>query len=136
MFCKYSIKDTQPDNFGWNKLYCTITNEMCPYQYRCDKISNWRNNDNLDKRCTVYKHEGDKEYMTQGQYKVLYEKRGLLYVELDYDTSITVSNPYGTEVPKGVDLIKIKDAYYVKGFEPKREVKSTESTVSIKKESK
>ena len=123
MFCKYSIKDTQPDNFGWNKLHCTITNQMCHCQYRCNQISNWRNYDNLENRCNIYKHEGDKEYMTQGQYKVLYEKRGMLYVELDYNTSITVSNPYGTEIPKGVDLIKVEDIYYVKGYEPKVDIK-------------
>lgn len=119
MFCKYSIKDTQPDNFGWNKLYCTITNEMCPFQYRCNKINNWCNVDNITRKCTICRNEDDKEYMEQGKYKVLYEKRGKLYIELDYNTSITTPNPFGSDIPKGVDLIKVKDEYYVKGYEPK-----------------
>lgn len=121
MICKYSKRSTEKDNFGWNKLYCTVTSQMCNCQYRCEKISNWRNYDNLENRCNIYKHEGDKEYMTQGQYKVLYEKRGRLCVELSYDTSIMINNPYPLDkIPKGVDLVKIKDIYYVKGFEPKK----------------
>lgn len=127
MFCKYSIKDIQLDNFGWNKLNCTVTNEICPFQYRCNQINNWRNYDNLEKRCTIYKHKGEKEYMRQGQYKVLYEKRGKLYIELDYNTSITVINPFKVnEIPLGVDLVKIKDDYFIKGFEPKRVEKIVE----------
>lgn len=55
--------------------------------------------------------------MSNGQYKVLFEKRGLLYVELDSNTVIQVKNQLQT-VPQSVDLIKIKDEYYIKGFEP------------------
>lgn len=133
MFCKYSIKDTQVDGFGWNKLICVETKEMCNFQYRCTQINNWRNYDNLENRCKIYKYKGDKEYMKQGQYKVLYEKRGKLYIELDYNTSITVINPFKiNEIPLGVDLVKIKNDYFIKGFEPKRfekivEVKDTKS---------
>ena len=132
MFCKYSKKSTELDNIGWNRLYCNITNEMCNCQYRCAKINNWRNYDNLDKRCITYKHEGDKEYMTQGNYRVLYEKRGRLYVELDHNTSITVLNPFGSDVPKGVDLVNIKDTYYIKGYEPKIEIKPVSGNTNKK----
>lgn len=135
MFCKYSKKSTELDNIGWNKLYCIITDEMCNCQYRCAKINNWRNYDNLDKRCITYKNEGDKEYMTQGNYRVLYEKRGKLYIELDYNTSIVVPNPFGSDIPKGVNLIKIKDEYYIKGYEPKVKVEPKMAT-SINKKNK
>ena len=60
--------------------------------------------------------------MKQGKYKVLYEKRGMLYIELNQDTSIAIPNPFNN-VPSGVDVVKIKDKYYIKGYEPKVEKK-------------
>lgn len=119
MFCKYSIEDIKLDNMGWNKRICTILNEICPFQYKCNQINNWRNYDNLEKKCTIYKKEREKEYMKQGKYKVLYENRGKLYIELDRETSIVVNNPFGKDIPKGVDLIKVDNEYFVDGFEPK-----------------
>ena len=118
MSCKYSKRESQPDSSGWYRLYCNIINDICPFQYRCYKISNWKNQDNLDKKCVYYKREEDKSYMSQGKYKVWYEKRGMLYIELNHDTSIRISNPFNI-VPSGVDLVKIKDEYYIKGYEPK-----------------
>ena len=119
MFCKYSIEDIKLDNLGWNKRICTILNEICPFQYKCNQINNWRNYDNLEKKCTIYNNEREKEYMKQGKYKVLYENRGKLYIELDSDTSIVVPNPFKDDIPLGVDLVKIGDKYYIKGYEPK-----------------
>lgn len=126
MSCKYSKRETQPDSSGWYRLYCNMVNDICPFQYRCYKISNWKNQDNLDKKCIYYKNEEDKSYMAQGKYKVLYEKRGMLYIELDYNTSIRVSNPFNI-MPSGVDLVKIKDEYYIKGYEPKVETATKET---------
>lgn len=119
MFCQYSIEDIKLYNLGWNKRICTILNEICPFQYKCNQINNWRNYDNLEKKCTIYKKEREKEYMKQGKYKVLYENRGKLYIELDSETSIVVNNPFGKDIPKGVDLIKVDNEYFVDGFEPK-----------------
>ena len=120
MFCKYSIEDIELDNLGWNKRICTILNEICPFQYKCNQINNWRNYDNLEKKCTIYNKEREKEYMKQGKYKVLYENRGKLYIELDSETSIVVPNPFKEDIPKGVDLVKVNDEYFVEGFEPKK----------------
>lgn len=119
MSCKYSKREYQVDSSGWYRLYCNIINDICPFQYRCYKINNWCNQDNLDKKCIYYKNEEDKEYMKQGKYKVLYENRGKLYIELDSETSIVVNNPFGKDIPKGVDLIKVDNEYFVDGFEPK-----------------
>lgn len=66
--------------------------------------------------------------MSNGQYKVLFEKRGLLYVELDSNTVIQVKNQLQT-VPQSVNLIKIKDEYYIKGFEPKKSKSKIEAEV-------
>ena len=120
MFCKYSIEDIKLDNLGWNKRICTILNEICPFQYKCNQINNWRNYDNLEKKCTIYNKEREKEYMKQGKYKVLYENRGKLYIELDSETSIVVPNPFNEDIPKGVDLVKVDNEYFVDGFEPKK----------------
>lgn len=120
MFCKYSIEDIKLDNLGWNKRICTILNEICPFQYKCNQINNWRNYDNLEKKCTIYNKEREKEYMKQGKYKVLYENRGKLYIELDSETSIVVPNPFKEDIPKGVDLVKVDNEYFVDGFEPKK----------------
>ena len=120
MFCKYSIEDIKLDNLGWNKRICTILNEICPFQYKCNQINNWRNYDNLEKKCTIYNKEREKEYMKQGKYKVLYENRGKLYIELDSETSIVVPNPFEDDIPKGVDLVKVDSEYFVEGFEPKK----------------
>lgn len=122
MSCKYAERESECDSSGWYKLICKIINDICPFQYRCYKINNWRNQDNLDKKCIYYKKEEDKSYMAQGKYKVLYEKRGMLYIELDHDTSIRIPNPFNN-VPSGVDVVKIKDEYYIKGYEPKVEKK-------------
>ena len=120
MFCKYSIEDIKLDNLGWNKRICTILNEICPFQYKCNQINNWRNYDSLEKKCTIYNKEREKEYMKQGKYKVLYENRGKLYIELDSETSIVVPNPFKEDIPKGVNLVKVNDEYFVEGFEPKK----------------
>lgn len=120
MFCKYSIEDIKLDNLGWNKRICTILNEICPFQYKCNQINNWRNYDNLEKKCTIYNKEREKEYMKQGKYKVLYENRGKLYIELDSETSIVVPNPFKEDIPLGVDLVKVDNEYFVDGFEPKK----------------
>ena len=58
--------------------------------------------------------------MKQGKYKVLYENRGKLYIELDSETSIVVPNPFKEDIPKGVNLVKVNDEYFVEGFEPKK----------------
>lgn len=131
MSCKYSKRESEPDASDWYKLSCTIINDICPFQYRCYKINNWKSQDNLDKKCVYYKKEEDKSYMKQGEYKVLYEKRGMLYIELNQDTSIGIPNPFNN-VPSGVDVVKIKDKYYIKGYEPKAEKKEY---TKVKKES-
>lgn len=135
MFCKYSIEDIKLDNLGWNKRICTILDEICPFQYKCNQINNWRNYDSLEKKCTIYNKEREKEYMKQGKYKVLYENRGKLYIELDSETSIVVPNPFKEDIPKGVDLVKVDNEYFVDGFEPKKK-EMLSDVVEIKVEPK
>ena len=121
MNCKYSYKlnETKGER---NYLYCNIMKNQCPMIRFCSKVNDIINVDNVETKCTIYKNEEDKSYMKQGKYKVLYEKRGMLYIELNQDTSIVIPNPFNN-VPSGVDVVKIKDEYYIKGYEPKVEKK-------------
>ncbi|MDD4804718.1 MAG: hypothetical protein PHN69_06165 [Candidatus Pacebacteria bacterium] len=58
--------------------------------------------------------------------RVRFEKRNQLYVEYK-NMVVTVQNPYDY-VPEFVYLVKIKEDFYIKGFEPKK--------IEIKKEEK
>ena len=121
MICKYSSRYKESDSRGWQRLCCNITNQMCHAQYPCDRINNWTNHDNLTERCIVYNRQEEKQYMKQGEYKVLFEKRGYLIVEVDDTNAIMVKNEL-SEIPKYVDLVKFEGTYYIKGFEPKIEI--------------
>lgn len=134
MICKYSIKEEEKDILGRSKLYCNIQHEICPFQYPCDRINNWRNLDNIEKKCKIYIDKEKMKYMKQGEYLVLFEKRGMLCVQLDDNTAIMVKNPLDN-IPTSVELVKVKDEYYVKGFEPKKEDFNIEFTMEMAKES-
>lgn len=130
MFCKYSFTNETTDTVGRHYLYCKLmNNEKCPLIRYCGIVSDFISIDNYDKNCKIYLKGEDLINMKNGESKVLFTKRGSLYVELDNSTVIAIANPYSYE-PKYVELIKIKDEYYVKGFEPKKEFKA-----NVKKES-
>ena len=113
--CKYSIKNNE-------RRYCTLHDGLCHLQYFCNKINAWRTHDTigLEKKCTFYRNKEDDKFMAYGKYKVLYSKRDLLCIELDSNTTTFVANPFDVDkIPLGVDLVKVGDKYYIKGYEPK-----------------
>lgn len=132
MICTYANKSKESEG-GRHYLYCKITSLLCPMVRYCNRIGDIVNVDLCDKKCVVYQNEEGKKYMEQGKYKVLRCKNNMLYIELDYNTSIIVPNPFGSDIPKGVDLIKVKDEYYIKGYEPKVEVEPKMATSTNKK---
>lgn len=135
MICKYSHKQKELNN-GRYYLVCNLTNTQCIMVRFCRTINDIVNIDNVDKKCNLYINKENVEYMKQGKYKVLFEKRGKLCVQINNDTAIMINNPF-SETPLGVDLVKIKDEYYVKGFEPKKveeEPKMFSDVVELKKE--
>lgn len=68
---------------------CGISGEICPYLYFCSKIQQYKESQRMPKICKVMeRYEAPK-----GAYKVAYEKRGALYVEVN-DTIVIVDNPY------------------------------------------
>lgn len=123
MFCKYSCKNDTKDDKDWYKLNCTISNNMCPFQYPCDKINAWRNLDRIEERCNLFSRKESEVHMANNRYKVLYEKRGILCVEINDNTTKFISNPFNI-IPTNVELINIKDEYYIRGYEPKNETEN------------
>lgn len=109
--CQYSYY--KPNDI---KIYCRYTNTICIYPMYCDKINKWKVS-NRGEKCMLK----DKELIKipKGANKVRFEKHNQLYVEYQ-DMVITIENPYDY-VPYFVYLIKLKEEFYIKGFEPKIE---------------
>lgn len=59
--------------------------------------------------------------LKKGKYPVLFESKGWLYVEYN-DNVFKFANPFD-EVPDGVELVKVGNELYIKGCEPKVELK-------------
>jgi hypothetical protein len=116
MYCEYSTK-LEVDENGRNYLNCTIINDICPYIRYCPTIRNIKNIDNY-KDCKNYKEQERLLIMADNKNSVRFEKNGRLYVDLNNDEVVIVKNPYDY-TPKSVELIKVKEEYFVKGFEPK-----------------
>ena len=108
MSCKYSYRKNKHDY-----LTCAILQELCPLVRYCGIKGEYINTDNYDTNCRYYIQKERTVGMTQDKpNKVLFEKRGFLYVELNDELGqvITVKNTFD-EVPKYVKLYK-KDGVY------------------------
>ena len=73
--------------------------------------------------------------MPKGKNKVRFELRGILYVDID-EFTYEIKNPYDY-VPQFVEVVKVENKYYIKGFEPKenlKEIKYTKSKTVAEKE--
>lgn len=81
---------------------CLKTNSQCPYLYFCTKHNRWKELKNFPEVCKIVEQENIKK----GFYKVCFEKRGNLYVEVDGYIRI-VANPYDT-TPQYVKVYKTK----------------------------
>lgn len=116
--CSYSY-------YGENKqsnrpyLYCSIDNMICPLVRFCQVESRIINTDghlNCNKRVE------EVEKMPNGKYRVKFNDRGFLYVEIkDINQTRKIKNPFDS-IPKFVDLVEIDNEYYIRGYEPTKEV--------------
>ena len=70
--------------------------------------------------------------MKPNENKVRFESKGMLYVEYG-DNVIKVPNPFGDDIPAGVELVEVNNEYYVKGYEPKVEKKEKPAKKNKKK---
>lgn len=120
MNCKYSIRDSKFIN-GRQYLLCNLSSskdEICPLTYYCPNVNRIINTKGYDKNCTLYKRAEENIGRTDMENnRVLFEKRGKLYVELNDELGqvIMVDNIYGSDFPKFVKLLKRKNGeYYIK----------------------
>lgn len=126
--CEYCEKGSY---FGF--CTCTKSHETCPFMRRCNVEHDWLPIDAMD-RCTLRRPERRIE-LKQGEYKVRFEKNGDLYIEIE-DYVIQKKNPFD-HIPEKVEMVKIDNEMYFKGFEPKKEVEpKPEKTESKKRKTK
>lgn len=86
-----------------NSNLCRISNQICPYMFFCNKESRWKPMASMPVKCKI------KESMEipQGHYKVCFEKRGNLYVNVDGNIRI-IPNPFDY-VPQFVKVSRLKN---------------------------
>lgn len=85
-----------------NEKECTILKKQCPYVYFCNKIKKWKEMNTMPANCKVKQ----KEIIPSGYYKVCFEKRGNLYIDINGHIEI-VPNPFNI-VPLYVKATKLK----------------------------
>ena len=119
MNCRYSKFSEQVEERGYRKLYCKIDNEICPFQYPCDIIKNWKNIDDVESKCSMFKKEVEKSNYLLGRYKVMFEMNGILAIKIpEIDQTREIKNPLDY-VPEYVELVEVDNEYYIKGYAPK-----------------
>lgn len=122
MNCKYSYYKSANCNCI-KMLACDLINDLCPH---ARKIENQWTNSSSYKSC--------KEYgMSKNGNRVRFVKGSKLYVENyneegNVDSIEVIDNPYDYE-PQFVEIKKVKDKFYVKGFEPKKRRRTPEKEV-------
>lgn len=104
--------------------HCNKSGDICAFMRRCQNEHRWKPLESM-KKCNLRKEVNP---MPKGMYKVRFELRGNLYVEMG-DFVQEIENPY-EYTPDFVDVVRVGGKYYVKGFAPKikKETKSEHST--------
>lgn len=114
MDCKYSQRE-EPTN-GRRYLYCEQSNQLCPMIRYCGKVGDIINIEDYQKKCSVYiEKERNVGVNKDTPNKVLFEKRGKLYIETNDEIGqvVALDNPFDT-VPKAVKLLKRQNGdYYI-----------------------
>lgn len=116
-FCPYCKVDSYE-----SYCICSKTGNICVFVRRKPCIMQWSPLESMV-NCKLRKEE---VVMSDNEKKVRFVKNNKLFVEID-DFVIEVLNPYDYE-PNVVELVEVDGVYYVKGFEPKKEIKKTKYT--------
>ena len=95
--------------------YCGKDGDICAFMRRCQTEYRWKPLESMDK-CKLRK-EGNP--VPKGMYKVRFELKGVLYVEIGNFVH-EIKNPYD-HTPEFVDVVQVEGKYYIKGFAPKTE---------------
>lgn len=85
---------------------CTVTREVCPYVYYCDKIRAYRPSTSMPQNCKIK----EKLEIPKGYCKVRDERKGWLYVDYE-NITIKVKNPFDY-IPLYVRVRKLKNGEY------------------------
>lgn len=95
--CEYSdIKNGQ----------CEIIKDICPYLYFCNKKQTYKENLAMPTNCKIKQNV----LIPKGYYKVCFERRGKLYIQVGDFVEI-VPNPYDF-VPVFVKMNKLKSGIW------------------------
>ena len=116
--CEYCEKGSY---YGF--CICIKSDDICPFMRRCNIEHEWLPIDLMD-TCSLRKPKEVIE-LNKNEYKVRFEKDGYLYIEMG-DIVIQKRNPYDY-VPNKVEMVKIDNELYFKGFEPKESKEQTKS---------
>ena len=130
MICEYCIVG---DYFGF--CQCEKNNNICPFMRRCSLERKWLPLATM-KTCNIRLGNNTMLELRKDEYKVLFESKGMLYVEYG-DNVFKFTNPFD-EVPQKVQLVRVENELYIKGFEPKVEpkIEVKEEVKAPKKETK
>ena len=112
MDCKYSHREEPILDRTY--IRCNQTTERCPMVRYCGKVGDIINIDNYERKCRLYiEKENSMGITKETPNKVLFEKRGKLYIETNDEIGqvITLDNPFD-EIPKAVKLLKRQNGEY------------------------
>lgn len=87
---------------------CSLTNNICPFMYFCDKKNIWKPSANMPTNCGVKA----RAEAPKGYYRVREERKGYLYVDIDNQT-YKIKNPFD-DIPRYVKAFKTKDGWRLK----------------------
>ena len=133
MDCKYSRRETVGQTR--NYIYCDIANERCIMTRYCGIVNDIINIDGYMNKCKRYIDKEESMVVNkETPNKVLFEKRGKLYIETNDEIGqvVALDNPFDN-VPKAVCLVLADNNYYIKGYEPKKVYKKVEVEKDEKK---
>lgn len=82
---------------------CSITKNICPYMYFCNKTKSWKPLKSMPAICKIKKEQD----IPNGYYKVCFERHNNLYINIDGNIQI-IPNPFN-DVPLYVKAIKLKN---------------------------
>lgn len=87
---------------------CTITGEVCPFMYFCERKRIWKPNKNMPSKCKVALNIE----VPDGYCRVVGSRKNFLYIDMG-DYTISVKNPFD-EVPLYVRVSKTKNGYKIR----------------------
>jgi len=85
-----------------NKNICTISKEICPFVYYCNKVQDWKPLKSMPEKCNIIINAE----VPKGYYRVRMERKGYLYIDIKGQT-YKILNPFD-DIPLYVKAVKLK----------------------------